>query len=111
MMVDEILFKDEMAKMLCAKKCLVCGPIFLHLCFVFPFALLSPLQTREWSALADGLAQGRLHYVERCPPPAARAHVEEEGRGGGGYGGGNGEGGGGGGRRGSRNAHAVFDLC
>ena len=47
------------------------------------------------------VAQGRLHYVERCPPPAARAHVEEEGReGGGGWGGGWG-----------RDAYAVFDLC
>ena len=30
-------------------------------------------------AFADELVQGRLHYVERCPQTAARAHVEEEG--------------------------------
>ena len=45
------------------------------------------------------VAHRRLHYVERCPPPAARAHAQEEGR----------EGGWGGG--GSRDANAMFDLC
>ena len=31
------------------------------------------------------VAHRRLHYVERCPPPAARAHAQEEGREGGGW--------------------------
>ena len=50
--------------------CFVCLLWFLSVTFLAKMGV---------GAFADELVQGRLHYVERCPQTAARAHVEEEG--------------------------------
>ena len=53
-------------------QCLTFLPSFQFLSSLFP------AQTWECCALVDEVAQARLHYVERCPPLAARAHAREE---------------------------------
>ena len=53
-------------------QCLTFLPSFQFLSSLFP------AQTWECCASADEVAQARLHYVERCPPLAARAHAREE---------------------------------
>ena len=65
---------QEMYQFRCVEncQCLTFLPSFQFLSWLFP------AQTWECCALVDEVAQARLHYVERCPPLAARAHAREE---------------------------------
>ena len=65
---------QEMFQFRCVEncQCLTFLPSFQFLSWLFP------AQTWECCALVDEVAQARLHYVERCPPLAARAHAPEE---------------------------------
>ena len=65
---------QEMFQFSCVEncQCLTFLPSFQFLSSLFP------AQTWECCASADEVAQARLHYVERCPPLAARAHAREE---------------------------------
>ena len=74
--------------------CFVSHLLFFSLCFVSPLLFFLSVSFSFWYLACKhgsgvhrlmSVAHRRLHYVERCPPPAARAHAQEEGREGGGW--------------------------